>query len=69
MIDNDIADELEKLIPSSQRSKFVSQAIANELAMHRRSKIVSELLEIRLSMPVVAAEKLISDLSEDRKRG
>jgi len=69
MIDNDIADELEKLIPSGQRSKVVSQAIANELALQRRRNITSRLLELRMQMPNVTAEKLQSDLSEDRKRG
>jgi hypothetical protein len=68
MIDNDIADELEKLIPSGQRSKVVSQAIANELALQRRRSITFRLLELRLQMPKVPAEKLKADLAEDRKR-
>ena len=69
MIDNDIAEELEKLIPTGQRSKLVSQAIANELALQRRKNITSRLMELRSGMPKVAPEKLLSDLSEDRKRG
>ncbi len=69
MIDNDIADELEKLIPSGQRSKLVSQAIAHELAIQRRKNITVRLQELRAQMPRVAAEKLRSDLAEDRKRG
>ena len=68
MIDNDIAAELEKLIPSDQRSKFVSQAIANELALQRRDNITSRLVELRLGIPMASSEKLLSDLSEDRKR-
>ncbi len=69
MIDNDIADELEKLIPSGQRSRVVSQAIANELALQRRKNITSKLLELRLLMPKMVTEKLQSDLAEDRNRG
>jgi len=68
MIDLDIADELDKLIPASQRNTFVSHAIGNELAMRRRSMIVSEMLENCLGMPTVATGKLLSDLAEDRKR-
>ena len=45
MIDTDIADELEKLIPPDLRNKFVTQAIANEMSMHRRGVVVSEMLE------------------------
>ena len=69
MIDNDIADELERLIPSGQRSRVVSQAIANELALQRRRSITSRLQELRSQLPKVTAEKLQSDLAEDRKRG
>jgi hypothetical protein len=69
MIDNDIADELEKLVPSGQRSKLVSMAIANELALQRRKNITSKLLELRSRMPKVLAEKLKADLTEDRNRG
>jgi hypothetical protein len=69
MIDNDIADELEKLIPSGQRSKVVSQAIGNELALQRRKSITSRLLELRSQMPKISAGKLQTDLAEDRNRG
>jgi hypothetical protein len=53
MIDLDTADELEQLIPPDQRSKFVSLAIANELAMHRRSMVVSEMFENMLEKPFI----------------
>ena len=69
MIDNDIADELERLIPSGQRSKVVSQAIANELALQRRRNITARLQELRGQLPKVTAEKLQSELTRDRKRG
>ena len=54
MIDIDIADELEQLIPADQQSKFVSQAIANQLAMHRRNMVVSEMLDNMLEKPFIA---------------
>jgi hypothetical protein len=69
MIDRNTADELDQLIPADQQSKFVSQAIANELAMHRRKMVVSEMLEDCVGMPIIAHGKLQSDLAEDRKRG
>ena len=69
MIDIDTAEELAQLIPASQRNKFVSQAIANELSMHRRSMVVSEMLEYCVGMPTIANGKLQSDLVEDRQRG
>ena len=68
MIDNDVADELERLIPSGQRSRVVRQAIANELALQRRRSITSRLRELRSQLPMVSAEKLQANLAEDRKR-
>ncbi len=66
MIDNDVADELEKYVPSGQRSRFVTQAIARELALWRRKSITDRLLELRSRTP---GEKLLSQLAEDRHRG
>lgn len=68
MIENDIADELEKLIPSGQRSKIVSQAIANELALQRRRNVTAKLMDLSVQLPKVSATKLKSDLAEDRNR-
>ena len=69
LIDVDTAEELNQLIPQDQQSKFVSQAIANGLAMHRRNMVVSEMLEKRMEMPTIANGKLQLDLAEDRRRG
>lgn len=69
MIENNIADELEKLVPSGQRSKIVSQAIANELTLQRRKNVTAKLFGLRAQMPKVSAIKLQSDLVEDRNRG
>ena len=54
-IDRNIADELDQLIPPDQQSKFVSQAIANELAMHRRNMVVTEMLENMVENPSITA--------------
>jgi hypothetical protein len=51
LIDVDTSDELNQLIPPDQQSKFVSQAISNGLAMHRRNLVVSEMLENCAGMP------------------
>ena len=69
MIDNDVADDLEKYVPSGQRSKVVTQAIARELALQRRRNITDRLLELRMKSPKIDGKKLLSELAEDRKRG
>jgi hypothetical protein len=68
MIDNSVADELEKYIPSGQRSRVVSQAIIRELALLRRKSITQRLLALRLQLPKMTGKKLRSELAEDRKR-
>ncbi|MGV8057767.1 MAG: hypothetical protein AB2L12_07065 [Smithellaceae bacterium] len=68
MIDNDVADELEKLVPAGQRSKVVTQAILHELALQRRKSITDSLLELRSQNPQTTGEKLISELAQDRLR-
>jgi hypothetical protein len=68
MIDNDVADELEKLVPAGQRSKVVTQAIIHELALQRRKSITSRLLELRLQSPQITGEKLHDELTQDRLR-
>jgi len=68
MIDNDVADDLEKYVPSGRRSKVVTQAIARELALQRRRNITDRLLELRMKSPKINSEKLLSELAEDRKR-
>lgn len=68
MIENNIADELEKLVPSGQRSKLVSQAIGNELTLQRRKNITAKLIGLCAQLPTMSAVKLQSDLVEDRNR-
>jgi hypothetical protein len=68
MIDNDVADELEKFVPSGQRSRVVTQAIIHELALQRRKSITNRLLALRIQTPKTTGKKLQSELTEDRQR-
>ncbi len=68
MIDNDVADELEKIVPVGQRSKVVTQAIIHELALQRRKSITNSLLDLRSQNRQTTGEKLISELAQDRMR-
>ncbi len=69
MIDNDVADELEKLVPAGQRSKVVNQAILNELALRRRKQLTGRLLDLRSQLPKLSGKKLLEQLAEGRRRG
>lgn len=68
MIDNDVADELDKLVPQGSRSKLVSRAIARELALQRRRNITERLEELRTHTPPISGSTLLSALKSDRER-
>jgi hypothetical protein len=69
MIDNEVADELEKTVPTGRRSKVVTQAIARELTLQRRKRITSRLVALSAQIPQISGEKLRADLRIDRSRG
>lgn len=69
MIDNDVADDLEKTIPTGRRSKVVTQAIARELTLQRRKRITSRLIALSTQIPQITGEKLRAELRIDRNRG
>jgi hypothetical protein len=58
LIDIDTADELEQLIPAHQLDAFASQAIANELAIHRRNMVVTEMLEDCVENPSITMSRM-----------
>jgi hypothetical protein len=68
MIDNEVADELERYVPSGQRSKVVTLAILRQLALQRRKSITERLLKLRLQIPKTTGKKAHSELVEDRNR-
>ena len=68
MIDNDVADELEKYVPSGQRSRIVTQAIIHELALQRRKSITNSLLQLRSHSQKKTGKKLHAELAFDRQR-
>ena len=68
MIDNDVADELEKYVPSGQRSRIVTQAIIHELALQRRKSITNSLLQLRSQSPKPTGKKQHAELAFDRQR-
>ena len=69
MISHDVADDLESLVPTGQRSKVVSEAIRKELIRFRRWKLTEKLMAIRRDGPVLSAESLVDAIRKDRKRG
>ena len=69
MISENVALELEKLVPRRQRSKIVNEALQKELSLIRRSQITKKLYKLRESSPLLTTKETVSLLRHDRKRG
>jgi hypothetical protein len=68
MIKNELAKDLEDLVPPGQRSKVVNDAIMKELIVIRRQKLTEKLLAIKQKSPSLSAEEIVTALKKDRGR-
>lgn len=69
MIKNEVAVELETLVPQGQRSKLVNNAIIKELALFRRNALTEKLMALRNRTPKLSTDKIVEAISNDRSRG
>jgi hypothetical protein len=68
MISNEVAEELESLVPSGKRSKLVNEAIHKELALYRRRLQTERLMELRRKSPKLSTDEIVSAIRSDRER-
>ncbi|MGB4599635.1 MAG: hypothetical protein WBI04_06620 [Trichlorobacter sp.] len=69
MISQEVAKDLETLIPHGQRSKLVSEAIRKELERYKRWMVTEKLLNIRGDAPETSAKAILNAIKYDRRRG
>ena len=69
MIRNDVALELEQLVPQGQRSKLVNEAIVKELAQFRRNAQTEKLMALRKKTPKLTTDEIVDAVKLDRQRG
>jgi len=68
MIKDDIARELEALVPPGERSKIVNEALARELLSIRRRRLTEKLRVLRDSGPSLTTKEIVVLLKKDRRR-
>jgi hypothetical protein len=68
MIKNEVAEELEAIIPSGQRSRLVNEAITKELALFRRKLQTEKLMDLRKKGPKLSTVKIVAAVRKDRER-
>lgn len=69
MISEEVAEELEKLVPVGKRSRVVNEAIRKELERLRRESLTERLHVLREAGPLYKAAEIAADLRKDRSRG
>lgn len=68
MINNELAMELEELVPLGKRSKVVNEAIMKELMALKRQKLTEKLLAIKHKSPSLSTDEIVAALKEERRR-
>jgi hypothetical protein len=66
MIRNEIARDLESLVPAGERSRAVNDALAKELLSIRRRKLTQRMRTLRKKGPAVGTEDIVAALRKDR---
>ncbi len=69
MLRNEVAAELEQLVPQGQRSKLVNEAIVKELAHFRRAAQTEKLMALRKTTPRLTTGEIVDAVKHDRNRG
>ena len=69
MIKNEVAVELETIVPQGQRSKLVNNAIVKELALFRRNALTERLMALRNKTPILSTDEIVEAVNHDRQRG
>lgn len=67
MIRDEIARDLEALVPAGERSRTVNDALAKELLSIRRRKLTERLDTLRKKGPPIATEEIVAALKKDRE--
>ena len=68
MIKNEVAEELETLVPTGQRSRLVNEAIVKELVLFRRRAQTEKLIELRNKGPRLSTDEIVTAIRNDRGR-
>ncbi|MBM4293396.1 MAG: hypothetical protein FJ126_00610 [Deltaproteobacteria bacterium] len=66
VIDEDVYQELENLVPSGKRSQVVNAALRRELELLRRQKAVQRLLDQEALGKKIATREIVDALAADR---
>ena len=67
LIEKDVEQEMERLVPSGKRSKVVNEALRRQLEVIRRKSAVSDLLSESAHGRRLSTAAIVTGLSRDRE--
>ena len=67
LIEKDVEQEMERLIPAGKRSKVVNEALRRQLELIRRKSAVSDLLLESAHGRGLSTAAIVTGLSQDRE--
>lgn len=68
IIQDDVARDLEAMVPAGERSRLVNVALRRELLALKRRALTDRLTVIRQEGPVYEAAAIVRDLKRERSR-
>ena len=68
-LDDDVREELIRLVPSRMRSRVVNEALRRELLRRRRQLATERLMRLRDATGTLRAREILDAVRRDRKRG
>lgn len=68
VLDEEVKNNLEELIPPGQRSRVINEALRKELLLLKRKKVTKELLQITPHTRHTSTKEIIEELRKDRRR-
>ena len=69
MLEENVREELLRVIPPRQRSKLANLAIKKELLHIRRKQAIERLLALRKKTATLSSKEILDQLQRDRRRG
>ena len=68
VLDEDVKDDLERLVASGKRSRLINDALRKELLAIKRGRLAAEQDRLRGRTKAVSTRKIITALRRDRNR-
>lgn len=68
VLDDDVKEQMERLVPSGRRSRVVNQALRKELLRIHREGVIHEIDELRRKTRAVTTEEIVELLGRERRR-